>query len=125
MLLGRNSFSNDIDDPNITAALAEGRNEELHVGLRTLDVRQLTYSRSISFFENRYQHLVNIYATIQGLKSDKEELEVNVTRLCTHLRRDLVELGHEVYGEEEENLAPSVIRDCLINCQNWGRGTSG
>ena len=80
----------------------------MHTGLRTLDERQLTDRRSIPFFENTYQHLVNIYATIQGLKSDKEELEVNVTRLCTHLRRDLVELG-----EEEENLA----RNCLINCQ--------
>ena len=113
MLLGHNSFSNDIDDANIIAALAEGRNEELHAGLRTLDGRHLTDRRFISFFEKRYQHLVNIYATIQGLRSDKEELEVNVTRLCSHLRKDLVDLGKEAYDEDEEYMAPSVIRDLL------------
>ena len=41
ILLGRDTFSNDIDDASIIAALAEGRNEELHAGLRTLDERQL------------------------------------------------------------------------------------
>ena len=65
-----------------------------------MDERQLTDRRSIPFFENRYQHLVNIYATIQGLRSDKEELEVNVTRLCSHLRKDLVDLGKEAYDED-------------------------
>ena len=52
ILLGHNSFSNDIDDANIIAALAEGRNEELRAGLRTLDEGQLADRRSILFFEN-------------------------------------------------------------------------
>ena len=78
-----------------------------------MDERQSTDRRSNSFFGNRYPHWVNIYGTIQGLRSDKEELEVNVTRLCSHLRRDLVDLGKEAYGEDEEYIAPSVIRDLL------------
>ena len=36
-----------------------------------------------------------------------------MTRLCSHLRRDLVDLSKEAYNEEEEYLAPSVIRDLL------------
>ena len=71
-----------------------------------MDERQLADRRCIPFFENRYQHLVNIW-------SDKEELEVNVTRLCSHLRKDLVDLGKEAYDEDEEYMAPSVIRDLL------------
>ena len=38
---------------------------------------------------------------------------MNVKRLCSHLRKDLIEFGQEVYGELEEDLAPSVIKDML------------
>ena len=97
MLLGRNNFTNDIDDASITAALNEGRNEELRAGLRTIDERQIPERRNISYFETRYQHLVQIYATIQVLMLEVEELQVDITRLCTHLRRDLAEFAQEVY----------------------------
>ena len=33
--------------------------------------------------------------------------------LCSHLRKDLVDLGKEAYDEDEEYMAPSVIRDLL------------
>ena len=36
-----------------------------------------------------------------------------MTRLSNHLRKDLVELGKEVFEEEVDQLAPSVIRDLL------------
>ena len=121
--MGRNSFTSEVDDVNIIAALTEGRNQELHAGLRTLDERQVTDRRAIPFFENRYQHLVNLYAAIQGLKSDKEELQVNVTRLSNHLRKDLVDLGKEVYEEDVEQLAPSVIRDLLDQVSELSRGS--
>ena len=42
-----------------------------------------------------------------------EDLQVNVARLSRHLRKDLVELGKEVFEEEEDEMAPSVIRDLL------------
>ena len=106
---------------SILTALAEERNQELRAGLRTLDERQITDRRAIPFFENIYQHLVNIYATIQGLRSDKEELQVNVTRLCSHLRKDLVDLGKEAYDEDEEHVAPSVIRDLLDQLSELSR----
>ena len=93
MLLGRDNFTTVIYDASIRAALDEGRNEELRAGLRTLDERQIAERRNIPYFEARYQHLVQIYATIQGLKLEAEELEVNITRLCTHLRRDLVDFA--------------------------------
>ena len=38
---------------------------------------------------------------------------MNIKRLCSHLRRDLVEFGQEVCSELEEDLAPSVIKDML------------
>ena len=65
--------------------------------------------------------LIQTYATIQELKLEAEELEVNKTRLCTHLRRDLVEFAKEVYGEEEESLDPSVIRDMLEQLSELGK----
>ena len=36
-----------------------------------------------------------------------------MARLSKHLRKDLVELGKEVFEEEVDQLAPSVIRDLL------------
>ena len=38
---------------------------------------------------------------------------MNVARLIRHLRKDLVELGKEIFEEEEDEMAPSVIRDFL------------
>ena len=56
--------------------------------------------RAIPFFENRHQHLVSLYTIIQGLKSEKEELQVNVARLSKHPRKDLLKLGKEVFEDE-------------------------
>ena len=53
---------------------------------------------------------MSLYATIQGIKSEKEDLQVNIARLSKHLRKDLVELGREVFEEEEDEIAPFVIR---------------
>ena len=38
-------------------------------------------------------------------------MQVNVARLSKHLRKDLLELGKEVFEDEEDEMAPSVIRD--------------
>merc|ERR1712215_338146 len=46
-------------------------------------------------------------------KSEKDDLQVSVARLSRHLWKDLVELGKEVFEEEEDEMAPSVIRDLL------------
>ena len=113
ILLGRNSFNSNVDDANVIAALNEGRNQDIHVGLRTLEEQHVPDRRAIPFFENRHQHLVGLYAIIQGLKSEKEELQVNVARLSKHLRKDLLELGKEVFEDEGDEMAPSVIRDLL------------
>ena len=53
ILLGRNSFPSDVDDVNVIAALNEGRNQDIRVGLRTLDEQQVTERKAIPFFENR------------------------------------------------------------------------
>ena len=55
------------------------------------------------------------------MQLSKEELQVNVTRLSNHLRKDLVDLGKEVYEEDEEQLAPSVIRDLLDQLSELSR----
>ena len=81
--------------------------------LRTLGEEYVPDRRSIPFFEKRHQHLAGLYAIIQGLKSEKEELQVNVAKLSKHLRKDLLELGKEVFEDEGDEMAPSVIRDLL------------
>ena len=78
-----------MDDADVTSALNEGRDQNIRVGLRTLGEEYVPDRRSIPFFEKRHQHLVSLYATIQGLKSEKEDLQVNVARLSRHLRKDL------------------------------------
>ena len=78
MLLGRNTFNGDMDDASIVAGLNEGRNEELRAGLRNVEERCISERRDLHFFEARYQHLVLVYATIQGLKSEAEELTINI-----------------------------------------------
>ena len=78
MLLGRNTFNGDVDDASIAADLNEGRNEELRAVLHTLVERHISERRDLHFFEARYQHLVLVYAIIQGLKSEAEELKTNI-----------------------------------------------
>ena len=98
MLLGRDTFTGDIDDADILAVLNVGRNDELRSGQCIVEERLITERSDLNFFEVRYQHFVVVYATIQGLKLEAEDLKVNVKRLCSHLRKDLVEFGQEVYG---------------------------
>ena len=50
---------------------------------------------------------------MKGLKQEEEELLVNRNRLCTYLRKDLVEFSQEVNNEVEGYIAPSVIKDLL------------
>ena len=113
ILLGRNSFNSGVEDTDVTSAINEGRDQNLRVGLRTLGEEYVPDRRSIPFFEKRHQHLVSLYATIQGITSEKEDLQLNIARLSKHLRKDLVELGREVFEEEEDEMAPSVIKDLL------------
>ena len=40
-------------------------------------------------------------------------MQVIVARLSKHLRKDLLELGKEVFEDEGDEIAPSVIRDLL------------
>ena len=50
---------------------------------------------------------------MKGLKQEEEELLVNRNRLCTYLRKDLVEFSKEVNNEMEGYIAASVIKDLL------------
>ena len=54
-----------------------------------------------------------LYTTIKGLKQEEEDLQVNRKRLCTYLRKDLIEFHIEVNNEMERYIATSVITDLL------------
>ena len=58
MLLGRGSFTQDIDDASVLEAFREGRNQELGAGLRTVEKRTITKRGDLSFFETRFEHLL-------------------------------------------------------------------
>ena len=99
MLLGRGSFTQDIDDASVLEAFREGRNQELRAGLQTVEERTITKRGDMPFFETRFKHLLELYTTLKGLKQEEEELLVNRNRLCTYLRKDLVEFSKEVNNE--------------------------
>ena len=64
---------------------------------RSVEEQHLTERSDIDFFETQYQHLLAVYATVQGLKSDVGDLKTNIKRLCSHRRRkDLMDFTQEV-----------------------------
>ena len=81
MLLGRGTFTQNIDDANVIEAFKEGRNQELRAGLCTIDERVITKRSDLPFFEARYQHLITLFGSLKGLKQEEEELQVNRNRL--------------------------------------------
>ena len=118
MLLGRGTFTQNIDDANVIEAFKEGRNQELKAGLRTIDERTITKRSNLSFFETRYQHLIALFSTLKGIKQEEEELLVSRNRLCAYLRRDLIDFGQEVSDEVDGYIVPSVIKDLLEQLSN-------
>ena len=66
MLLGRGSFTQDIDYASVLEAFREGRNQVLRVGLRTVDERAITKMGDLPFFEYRFQHLLRLYTTLKS-----------------------------------------------------------
>ena len=121
MLLGRGTFTQNVDEANVIEALKEGRNQELRAVLRTINERVITKRSDLPFFESRYQHLVTLYGSLRELKQEEEELQVNRNRLCSYLRRDLIEFGQEVNDEVDGYIAPSVIKDLLDQLSNLSK----
>ena len=103
MLLGRGTFTQNVDDAHVREVLKEGRNQELRAGLHTIDERVITKRSDLPFFEARYQHLITLFGSLKGLKQEEEELQVNRNRLCLYLRRNLIEFGPEVNDEVDGN----------------------
>ena len=62
-----------------------------------------------------------MYATVQGLKSDAEDLKTNIKRLCSHLHKDVIYFAQEVYGDLEEDPGNSVIKDLLDQLTELGK----
>ena len=56
---------------------------------------------------------MGLYTTIKCLKQEEEDLQVNRKRLCTYLKKDLIEFHSEVNNEMEGYIAASVIKDLL------------
>ena len=50
LLYGRECFINNLDEANVAAAIQEGRNQNMQVGLRTTEPRLISKIRDISFF---------------------------------------------------------------------------
>ena len=46
---------------------------------------------------------------------------MNRKRLCSYLRRDLIEFGQEVNDEVDGYIAPSVIKDLLDQLSNLSK----
>ena len=75
MLLGRGTFTGNVDNANVTEALKEGRNQELRAGLHMIDERVITKRSDLPFFESRYQHLVTLYGSLRGLKEERKSFK--------------------------------------------------
>ena len=84
-------------------------------------VQLITKRSDLPFFETRYQHLITLFSTLNGLKQEEEELLVNRNRFCAYLRRDLIEFGQEVNDKVDGYIAPSVIKDLLDQLSNLSK----
>ena len=113
MLYGRNSFSQDMEEASIVEAVQEGRVQDLRAGLRNVEPRLITKLSDVSYFETKFTHLMGLYTTIKGLKQEEEEMQLNRQRLCTCLRKDLLDFYKEVNEEVEGLTASSVVKDLL------------
>ena len=96
LLYGRNCFIQDLDEANIGVAIQEGRDQNMRAGLRTAEPRLINKLRDISYFEVKFMHLMELYASIKNLKQEEEEMNLNRQRLCTYLRKDLIQFHQEV-----------------------------
>ena len=121
LLYGRDCFIQNIDEANIGMAIQEGRNQNMRVGLRTAEPRLINKIRDISFFEGRFVHLMELYASIKNLKQEEEEMNLNRQRLCTYLRKDLLQFHQEVCEETEGTTASAVVKDLIDQLANLNK----
>ena len=87
-------------------AVQEGRVQDLRAGLRNVEPRLITKLSDVSYFET---------------KQEEEEMQLNRQRLCTCLRKDLLEFYREVNEETEGITANSVVKDLLDQLGNLNK----
>ena len=93
----------------------------MRVGLRTAEPRLINKLRDISYFEVKFVHLMELYASIKNLKQEEEEMNLNRQRLCAYLRKDLIQFHQEVCEETEGITASSVVKDLLDQLGNLNK----
>ena len=93
----------------------------MRAGLRTAEPRLINKMRDISFFEVKFVHLMELYASIKNLKQEEEEMNLNRQRLCTYLRKDLIQFHQEVCEETEGTTASSVLKDLIDQLGNLNK----
>ena len=120
-MYGRDCFIDNLDDANVTMAIQEGRNQNMQVGLRTAEPRLINNIRDISFFEGRFTRLMEIYANIKNLKQEEEEINLSRQRLCTYLRKDLLQFQQQVCKETEGTTATAVVKDLIDQLANLNK----
>ena len=113
MFYGRGCFNQAVDEASIGEAIQEGRVQDLRAGLRTVEPRLINKLSDVSYFEMKFIHLMELYTSIKNLKQEEEEKQLNRQRLCTCLRKDLLEFFQEVNEETEGITANSVVKDLI------------
>ena len=66
-------------------------------------------------------HLMELYASIKNLKQEEEEMNLNRQRLCTYLRKDLLQFHQEVCEETEGTTASAVVKDLIDQLANLNK----
>ena len=121
LLYGRNCFIQTLEEASIREALQEGRDQDMKVGLRTVEPRLISKLKDITFFENRFIHLMEIYTRIKNLRQEEEEMLLRRERLCVCLRKDILEFHKEANEETEGTTSSSVVKDLLEQLQSLNR----
>ena len=93
----------------------------MRAGLRTAEPRLINKMRDISYFKVKFVHLMELYASIKNLKQEEEEMNLNRQRLCTYLRKDLIQFHQEVCEETEGTTASAVVKDLIDQLGNLNK----
>ena len=64
---------------------------------------------------------MNLFTEIKNLKDEEEDIAKQVGRLTKNLNMDVHLLKEEIYGGEDEDMTPSVIKDMVDQIQELKR----
>ena len=110
-LFGVNAFNNEVNNAAINTCMTEAGEQDIQVVLRANNA--LEGRTDIPMLEDGYTNTMNLFTQVKNLRNEDEDVAKQVKRLARHLNQDVTHLKEEIYGSDELEMTPSVIKDLV------------